>query len=145
MSEFLKKLKNAVESGEFNSEAAKKITEINELAEKMISGSSIQDLESSISKRIEDSGIKKIEEKDVKITNSEYEEKMLKLKTIDTENLHIKDLIEMEDLIRLSIDDMFSHLKLLETTYDGKEDQHVNLFNKINYLRSKYSIVIINH
>ena len=78
--DFLKNLKDAVETGNFNSEAAKKINEIVELADGKIIEKTVEELEDAVEQRVEDSGVKSIPEEeleDVKsVVMTEYEEKM---------------------------------------------------------------------
>jgi GTP-binding protein LepA len=58
----------------------------------------------------------------------------------------IVTLIEIEDMVKLSVDDMFSHIKELENKFEKeKEDPIVNdLFQKIEEIKSKYSIFVNN-
>ena len=83
MSTFLENLKKSVETGEFNSEAAKKIIEIDKLAEEKIksltkTGQSIEDsdLAKSVDDRIKEAGVKIISEEEALELNSQYEKKM---------------------------------------------------------------------
>jgi predicted SprT family Zn-dependent metalloprotease len=75
-SDFLKNLKNAVETGDFNSDAAKKINEISSLAETK----TVTESEEALNKRLESVGIKILTDDDVEL-NSQYEEKMEEIKS----------------------------------------------------------------
>lgn len=114
MSEFLKNLQKAVDEGEFNSEAAKKINELNELADKKISSSTPDfDLEKMVNKRVEDVGKRVGNEEDVEEINSEYEEKMELLKREDERN---KDIAELMDLSK-KLDEITEEIKNQEAKY----------------------------
>ena len=152
MSDFLKNLKDAVEKGEFNSDAANKINEINELAEKKLDGfkedgkdinETVDVIEENIKKRIEDAGHKTVSEEEAKELNSEYERKMAEFKKIDMANKQLAMLIEMEDMIVASIEDMMMYCEEVESKYDEKENpKFEDLFQKIESLKSKYNSII---
>lgn len=142
---FLENLKNAVDSGDFNSEAAKKINEINELADKKSTTMNPNDLEKKIDERIKDVGTKTVTEEEAVMINSEYEKKMEEIKISDKITLTIKNIIEMDDLISESIDDLMFHIKEIEVLYKKDFDSNeknvnfVELENKIKETKLKYS------
>lgn len=136
-SDFLKNLKNAVETGEFNSDAAKRINEINNLAETKTASES----EQALNKRLESAGIKILTDDDVEL-NSQYEQKMEEIKKQDNVNKMLATLIDIEDMVKASIDDMLSHISELEDVY-GKEFEIENpifgdLSLKIEEIKNKY-------
>ena len=160
MSDFLKNLKDAVEKGEFNSEAANKINEIGELAEKKYvevnpekTGDAVEDakhsvneLENRVKKRIDDAGHKTISEEEAKELNTEYELKMAEFKKIDLANKQLATLIHMEDMVLASIEDMIMYCEELESKLDEEFDREnpkfSELFQKIDSLKSKYNSFI---
>ena len=90
MSKFLEELKKAADTGEFNSDAAKKINEIDELAEKKATGMSVDELTESLEKRIEANPAVAVTEEEALELNSQYEKKMEEIKKQDAENKRIR-------------------------------------------------------
>lgn len=166
MSEFLDNLKKAADDGEFNSEAAKKIVEINKLANTKISKGTQEELEKikeGLEKRLEDSDETKmsaaVTEEEALELNSEYEKKMEKIKETDTINAQIATLIEIEDMVKLSISDMFEFIETLNEKFKDKLDEarskysndfakeneeYIELARNIETIKMKYSTLINN-
>ena len=155
MSDFLKNLKDAVEKGEFNSDAANKINEIGELAEKKMDGfkeggkdinETVNVIEEKIKKRVDDAGHKTISEEEAKQLNTEYERKMEEFKKIDLINKQLATLIEMEDMVLASIEDMVLYCgdleSRLEKDFDRENSNFTELFEKIESVKSKYNSFI---
>jgi len=150
--DFLKKLKDSVDSGEFNSEAAQKINEISELAEKKMSDPSIvgesdvdklNSFNETLNNRVKDGGIKKVDEKDVDKLNTEYEKKMDEFKKLDEVNRNVAILIEHDDTIDLTITSLLERINEMEKKYKKelkkpKNDTYGQLLKKINELKTKY-------
>lgn len=159
MSDFLNNLKKAVDSEEFNSDAANKINEINELAEKKISnikdelnvgeikaGASdvTKSLEDKIEERLEDAGIRVASEDEMVGANTEYEVKMTALKKHDLVNSQLALLIDIEQGVRDTINDMMEFVD--ETTERFSEDIKSNempenlhtLVMKITEIKNNY-------
>ena len=159
-SSFLDNLKNAVDKGEFNSEAAKKILEINKLADEKIktmvkpnefvTGSEISE---SLNKRLEDAGVKTVSEEEAVALNSEYEKKMEEIRLADIENKRLADLanivdaqlktlVEIEDMVKASIADMFSFTDELEGKFKKEFEEgnqmFAELYAKIVEIKIKY-------
>jgi len=144
--DFLNSLKNAVETGEFNSDAAKKIEEINEI-NKLV--------DEKIKNKYNDGKVNfpKIQpenvelEKEASELQSEYEQKMEVIRQKDSVNIANKQLatlIEIEDMVKLSIEDMYSFVQELENKF-GNELKSENqafgdLFLKIEEIKSKYVV-----
>ena len=177
MGEFLENLKKAADTGEFNSEAAKKILEINELADKKLGNGTIEDLErlkEKLTKRVvepekakstpaEPTGKiadvpeepeetknveavpKPIDEEEVQELNSEYEKKMANLKLIDAVNAQLAMLIEIEDMVVLTIGDMFGHITEIETNFksefEAENPMFGDLYQKIEEIKAKYKSI----
>jgi uncharacterized HAD superfamily protein len=151
---FLEGLKKAVETGEFNSEAAKKIIEINKLADDKINKMSKTDLEESINNKIKSGGIKTVSEEEATTYNSQYEKKMQEISIIDAENKRIADLtnaaynqlstlIEIEEMVKLSIGDMMTFVEELKQKFSKEFEENnpitTNLLTKINEINTKYN------
>jgi len=138
---FLENLKNAVDNGEFNSEAANKIKEINELADN-VKGFTEKDGE----KARELLKSQAVTEEEAVELNSSYEKEMEKIKQTDIANKYLATVIEIEEMVQLSIDDMTNYLNETEETLSKeKENKNVifdNLFNKIEEIRKKYNSLI---
>ena len=120
MSSFLENLKKAADTGEFNSEAAKKIIDINNLAESKLGSTTpegIEELKERIEKRYKDS-VEPITEEKVLEINSEYEKKMETLRKTDMVNGQLAVLIDIEDMVKASVDDMFLFVAELETKFE---------------------------
>ena len=155
MSEFLENLKNAADTGEFNSDAAKKINEIAKLADSKSSTQSASELD----KRLDAVGVKNVTAEEAVALNSQYEKNMEKIKFDDAVNAQIATLIDIDDMIKLSIGDMFDFITELELKFKDKleltnskyddefklnESVIINLSKQINDLKSKYSTFINN-
>ena len=136
LSPFLENLKKSVETGDFNSEAAKKINEIDKLADIVAPTGGVA---ANLEKRLENAGIKIITEEEAVIINSEYEEKMQEIKEKDLALQQIVLLKEIEETVRLSITDMQDFIKTLEDTFDKTKPNNVELFVEIEKIKNKYS------
>lgn len=159
-SNFLENLKKAVDTGEFNSEAAKKIIEIDKLADEKLSTmtkphTSIDDsdLSKSINDRVKKAGVKTVSEEEALILNSEYEKRMQEMEESDKENKRIAELInladkqletliEIEDMVKASINDMINFTIELKgkfgKEFEAKNPIFANLLTKINEINIKY-------
>lgn len=152
MSKFLEDLKNAADNGEFNSDAAKKINEIDELAEKKASEMGEDELQESLEKRAQETPAVAVTEEEALELNSQYEEKMEALKTLDAENKKIalaetaknqlKTLIEIEDMVKLTIQDMMFHIESLEENFKEEFMSEISEFGelsqKMEAIQTKY-------
>ena len=149
MSDFLENLKKAADEGEFNSEAAKKILEINELADKKIGEATPADLEriqESLEKRQGEELVAPVSEEKVLEVNTEYEKKMAQLKKLDAVNAQLAILIEIEDMVKLSIGDMFGFTDELEAKFEKEFETEDPMFGdlsqKIEEIKSKFKSII---
>jgi hypothetical protein len=161
-SSFLDNLKNAVDKGEFNSEAAKKIIEVSELTEIKAKGKTLEELQESVDKRLDivlEHGVKKVSEEEATVLNSDYEKKMEEIKKQDEENKRIADLtnmvdkqlttlVEIEDMVKLSIEDMLAFTEELENKFtkefEAEDPMFGELSQKIEQIKSKYNSIINN-
>ena len=150
MNEFLENLKKAADNEEFNSDAAKKINEISKLADIKLSGNSetnIENLKESLKKRVTDTNkINAVTEEEALELNSEYEKKMEKIKKQDAVNVQLATLIDIEDMVKASILDMFSFTDELENKFEKEfkiKDLIFNdLYQKIKEIKLKYKSII---
>jgi len=151
MSEFLENLKKAADTGEFNSEAAKKILEINKLAdEKLVKtkdGTKYVKTD-NLDKLIKEVGTKIVTEDEAIEMNSQYEKKMEQLKKMDNINAQLATLIEIEDMVKASVEDMFSFVEGLERKFEKEMESEDPMFGelsqKIEQIKSKYISIINN-
>mgnify|MGYP006302650655 CR=1 FL=1 len=145
MSKFLEDLKNAADKGEFNSEAAKKINEISDAAEQK-SKMDTEELQSSLKKRMEESPVEPVSEDKISELNFEYEKKMAAIKEMDAVNNQLAVLVEIEDMVRLSVFDMMEHITTIEDKLGEKLDTepYTELKKKILKIRSTYEQLFIN-
>ena len=144
MGNFLDDLKKSVDTGEFNSEAAKKILEIAKLADSKAIGKSVDEMEESIKKRLENIEIQEISHEEILEHNSEYEKLMLEIKKRDAVNQQLATLIEIEDMVKASIEDMLSFILELETKFkkeiESNDNMFIDLTQQIAKIKSKYII-----
>lgn len=144
MSDFLENLKKAADNGEFNSEAAKKILDVNKLADHKLKELDTDQLKDSLQKRMEESLVPetKVSEEEMLELNSQYEKKMEQIKLTDTTNMQFATLIEIEDMVKASIDDMFEFVDELEAKFEKEFESENSLFGdlhlKIEEIKSKY-------
>jgi hypothetical protein len=151
---FLDNLKKAVETGEFNSEAAKKIIEIDKLADEKKNALGL------VTDRIEKSGFaKSVSEEEAAVLNSDYEKQLALIKKQDEENKRIADLtnlvdtqlatlVEIESMVKLSIEDMLLFADELEGRFQlefkAENPMFGELSQKIKQIKSKYNSIINN-
>ena len=136
---FLNNLKNAVDTGEFNSEAAKKINEIYELANSKTNASEL------INKRIGEN-VKTVSKEEAAELNSEYEKKIKDIELTDLMNKQLATLIEIEEMVELTISDMIEftdeNLSKFKKEFEEKNPIFVDLEEKITKIRTKYNTFI---
>jgi len=139
--DFLENLKKAVDTGEFNSEAAKKIIDIDKLADEKI------DPDDLVQKRLDESGLKavRITEEEVEVINAEYEKKMQEIKEKDLVLQQIKTLQEIDETIKLSIHDMNDFVQTLEESFDKENPNHADLFLEIQKMKNVYDPVLMEY
>lgn len=158
MSDFLENLKKAADTGEFNSEAAKKILEVHDLADAKLRGKNVveelEKIKENLEKRAEATSIeiektKPLTEEEVITLNSAYEKKMGDIKKQDTVNAQLAILIEIEDMVKASIEDMFSFTNELETKFEKEFETEDPIFGdlslKIEELKNKYQPTLIEY
>ena len=146
MSEFLDNLKKSVDTGEFNSEAAKKIIEIDKLADEKATGNAFK----MVQDRIEKAGfVESVTEEEAIVLNSEYEKKMEEIKKQDAVNTQVATLIEIEDMVKLSVQDMLSFAKELEDKFskeiEAKDPMFNDLYVKIQEVKNKFEPTLLEY
>ena len=143
-SNFLENLKNAVDKGEFNSEAAKKINDIDKLADEKVGNA-----EQLIQKRLDEVGIKTATEEDVEILNSEYEDKMKRIERTDEANVCLADLISREERIISEIQEMIELANNAKEDYavefEAKDPAFMDLLAKVNHINMEFNNLIFNN
>lgn len=117
MDNFLENLKKSLDNGEFNSEISKKMSELNELAETKAKSTSVNDLKKSVMNAANKNGIKSVTENEAVQINQEYEKKLEEIKLSDAINKDIALLINFNNTINNTIEDMFIHINHLEEKY----------------------------
>lgn len=140
MSEFLKNLKQAVDDGEFNSDAANKINEIGNAAEK-IKFTDNEEVEAKAKERIDKIEPEVVSEEEIEKIKSDYEMKMAEIEKQDIVNRQLATLIQIEDMVNLSILDMFGFVDELDVVFEKelKEDSaYSDLANKVNKIKTKF-------
>jgi len=148
MSDFLDNLKKAADTGEFNSEAAKKILDINTLADVKLGKGSVKDIErlsESVDKEFKGKAIPVTEEEALEL-NSDYEKKMEEFKKQDFINSQLAILIDIEDMVKASVGDMFSFVDELESKFEKEFEEenpiYSELFLKIEKIKLNFKPII---
>jgi hypothetical protein len=133
MNPFLENLKKSVETGEFNSEAAKKIIEIDKNADNAKGLILTEEEKNELAKKrlgtVLEGAV--VTEEEVLKLNSEYDKKMAEVKKQDAVNKQLATLIEIEDMVKLSVDDMVSFIKELEDKFKKEFDENDPIFEKL--------------
>ena len=153
---FLDNLKNAVDNGDFNSEAARKLIEIGNLADtKFIPKTNEQLLEklNTVKEKLVVDNAVTVTEEEAAAINAEYEAYMEDVKKRDAVNVQLATLVEIEDMVKLSVVDMLTFIDELEEKFPdelGNEEpaipnsipnpMFVELIKKIEEVKTKYSI-----
>jgi phosphomannomutase len=146
-SSFLENLKNAVDEGEFNSDAAKKINEIGTLSEEKFSqtSGSTQQLQSMVNKRLEGAEYKTVSPEEAKKANDAYNKRMNEIVKNDNINSKLALLIDFDNAVIMSINEMFQYLESVEEELSEdikSEDRSVSLqslVEKIDDIKNKYN------
>jgi hypothetical protein len=134
MSKFLDDLKNSVESGEFNSEAAKKIIEVDKLADSVSGTKALDELKEKV-------GVKNVTDEEVGTLNTTYVKRMEEISKVDIANKQLAMLVDIEDMVKMSISDMMTYVTQIETQMEKelKEDPLFHdLLLKIEEIKNHY-------
>ena len=141
--DFLKEMKRVLDGEEtsFNSEVAKKVAELNVLADKYTINDSTdyENLQRNINKRIEDSGIKVVEdekerEKMIKNNIEYYDNRITETKALNKlkEIFYLHDILikRKEELIN-KINNLYEVISILEKVEDDDIKKMLKEFEKI--------------
>lgn len=132
---FLENLKKAVDTGEFNSEAAKKIIDIDKLADNPV-------VSHALDNAFEKAGVKTVTEEEAAIISADYEKKMQEIKEKDLALKQIAVLKDIDETVMLSVYDMRDFIKTLEDTFDKTKSINTELFAEVERVKNKYSSII---
>jgi hypothetical protein len=139
MSDFLDNLKKSVDTGDFNSEAAKKITSIVDFSDEKMRKNTINEISNSLDARNVSS--KTVSSEEAKSANTEYEIKMGRIKQYDRLLGTIAELNEIDRIVSESIDDMKWHITNLEEVFDMHDPINELLAKTINEVKIKYNLI----
>lgn len=135
---FLEDLKKAVEDGNFNSDAAKRINDIDKAANDVNKNKSKDEIKKSIDEKVENSGAKTVDEDKVAELNSKYEEKMQQRAKEETIYATIATLDNLDNEIEKARNDLFLFIQQQRNKYDPDDSDCAELYEKINELTNKY-------
>jgi hypothetical protein len=138
-SPFLESLKKSVETGDFNSEAAKKIIEVDKLADNPLVPHAYSD---ALDKAVESGAIKTVTESEAVEINSDFEKNMQLIKEKDLALKQIAILREIDETLMLSLYDMRDFVKTIEDSFDKTKAVNGELFNEVAKIKNKYSSII---
>ena len=99
------------------------------------------ELENSLKNKMDATPVEPVSEDQISELNSEYEKKMAAIKEVDAANNQLAILSEIEEMVRLSIEDMLEHVSNLETNIGEKLDTeaiYADLKVKIETIKSEY-------
>lgn len=142
--DFLSDLKESLDKGKFNSDAANKINEINEKADKFVD-KGVSEMNEDLKKRIEEiGGVKEsISENELPELNTEYEQKMAHFKKMDMINSEVSTLANIDESLVNQHTELSNFIDALRKKYE-KEDQKFPeleaLNKKIEELEKKYNL-----
>ena len=138
LSPFLENLKKSVDTGDFNSEAAKKIIEVDKVAD----NPSTRALWNAIEVANKEGAIKTVTEEEAAEIKSDYEKKMQEIKEKDLALQQIATLRDIDETVMLSVYDMRDFIKTLDENFDKTKPVNVELFAEIERIKNKYSSII---
>lgn len=135
---FLDELKKAVDEGNFNSEAAKKINKIDDLANKKQNKSSNKDLMDSINEKIDKSGTKTVNDDEISEINSNYQKIMEQRSKEEKIFAIIATLDNIDNEIQNKIKDLHKLIVEQKDKFNENDKGYDKLQNKIEELNNKY-------
>jgi len=138
MTDFLDNLEDSLKKGDFNSEAAKKIKDVSDLAEMKASGTTTEELEKKVEGRYKKSEIKKVDEKTVDDLNEEYK-KIMEDKAHEEKILSLHaTLINQDKLIDDELFNLVDLIKRIKENYKPTDKNCKDLFIKVKTIEDKY-------
>jgi len=140
MSEFLDQLKQSVDNGVFNSDAAKKINEVDALADKKLAAGldNLEMVKATAANPVPAS------QDEVEKANLEYQNAMELIIERDKLLNIIATLIDIDYQVNESIRDMNEYVEETAARLDIANPKHSEVFETINKIREKYKSVNIN-
>lgn len=145
VSPFLENLKKAVENEEFNSEAARKIIEITNLVDTKFVPKTNEELTTKLNEakaKLTGDNLPPVTEEEAAAMNAEYEAHMEDVKKRDAVNVQLATLVEIEDMVKLSVVDMLTFIDELEEKFDSELDKanpmFTDLITKIEEIKKNY-------
>ncbi len=141
MSDFLENLKKSVDEGTFNSEAAKKINTVDELAEEKLEEKSTGEIDEALHERVFAGGIRTVDEDEVAKLNSEYEEKMKERAKEEILLATVVSLIDEDEALEEKLDSLATYIEKLRDKHPVTEDETITILHaKMDELEKKYDL-----
>jgi len=105
MTDFLKNLKDAVDNGEFNSEAANKINEIHATADGFSKTNTVEELTDKVNRRTDVSAVDGVVDvENIPEINSNYDERMKDIIKRDKHLAMLSDIVDLHHKIEADVD-----------------------------------------
>ena len=112
----------------------KKIIEVDKLADSVSGTTALEELQEKV-------GVKSVTDEEVGTLNSTYVKKMEEINKLDIANKQLAMLIDMEDMVKMSIGDLMSYVTHVEIEME-KELKENSFFNdlslKIEEIKNHY-------
>lgn len=138
--EFLNKLKDSLEKGEFNSDAAKKINEISKKADQISENASSDEIAERINDKIKESGEKeKPQEDEIPEINSEYEKEMERFKLESERGVRIAEILNIDNNITNEIISLMNKIQMLRNDFEDLGEMKP----QIDEVENKYKTINI--
>jgi len=143
---FLDNLKQSLDKGEFNSEAAKTINQLDELANgalhraKQGSGGIEQNLQTEIKKH--NMAAPPVTKAEAEEANRIAEAQMEAVKENNAVLKVIATLLNIEEMVYESVKDMTYHIYEIEDRFDIENPAHKEIFVAVNKIKEKYGSLI---
>ena len=138
MSDFLENLKKSVDEGEFNSEAAKKINALDDMAEEVLEEKSVGQIEESVLDTATAGGVITVSGEEVARLNSEYEEKMKKHVAEEVYLATIATMMNDDTDIDKAVDELEIFIQKQRGIYP-KNEEYEDIHTLMDHLAEKYS------
>lgn len=137
-SDFLENLRNSVETGNFNSEAADRIKKISQLAENK-SSLGTEKIMNNINNRLDDNKRVLDDEDNIEELNQEYENNIFKIEKIDEANKKYAEILNIENNFIIFAEQLKNKMdEFIESYYDDEDVKDIYLI--IDNLKKKYNV-----
>ena len=135
MSDFLKKMKESVETGEFNSEIANRLNEIDAKADEFAKDKTVDEMQAVVDKKIGD--IENVGE-----LTSEFEDQMEFNRLQNEIGIRVAHIINLDGDITNFIVTLKSKIEEVRNKYgDVEVPKFQDLFSKLSEIENKYSVI----